>query len=219
MLWLVGAVTSFSCEHQYFANLTLTEAENAKEWRCITGPETTWIKHNKECPDCRNKVPPKNPVILSRPASPLLTAPDDLEDRRGVLTEYRCGHHKVIGDGKDCLVLGVDKLGFLLLQSKHRCPRCIEHGIQDSSSDDQSPERSQSAQRLSSDIKRPFVPLDRTDSEMADHMDMQTLTRQTRPREALATSDHPPTLTRRASKREKAKTLGKSLWGSIKKKL
>ncbi|TEY64763.1 hypothetical protein BOTCAL_0143g00190 [Botryotinia calthae] len=179
MLWLVGAVTSFSCEHQYFANLTLTEAENAEEWRCITGPETTWIKHNKECPDCRNKVPPKNPVILSRPSSPLLTAPVDLEDRRGVLTEYRCGHHRVVGDGKDCLVLG-------------------------------SPERSsgsQPAQRLGLDIERPFVPLDGTDSEIADHMDMQTLARQTTQREALATLDRLPTLTKRASKREKAKTL------------
>ncbi|TGO57558.1 hypothetical protein BCON_0064g00260 [Botryotinia convoluta] len=169
MLWLVGAVTSFTCEHQYFANLTLTEAENAEDWKCITGPETTWIKHNKECPDCRNKVPPTNPVILSRPP------------------KYRCGHHKVSAGGdKDCLVLGVDKLGFLLIQSKKRCPRCIANGIQDSSSDDQSSSGSQPD-------ATPFVPLDGSDLEIADNMDMGTLARQTRQREALATFDLPPT--------------------------
>ncbi|TGO42054.1 hypothetical protein BHYA_0013g00580 [Botrytis hyacinthi] len=211
MLWLVGAVTTFTCEHQYFANLTLTEAENAEDWRCITGPETTWIKHDKECPDCRNKVPPTNPVILSRPPSPLLTAPDNLEDRRGVLTEYRCGHHKVSAVEDEGIVLGVDKLGFLLIQSKHRCPRCFAHGIQESSSDDQSSTGGQPEET-------PFVPLDGSDFDIANNMDMGTLARQTRRREALATFYLPPTPSRRDSKREKAKKIGKSLWGSIKKK-
>ncbi|TGO30208.1 hypothetical protein BPAE_0007g00860 [Botrytis paeoniae] len=201
MPWLVGAVTSFTCEHQYFVNLTLTEDENAEDWKCITGPETTWIKHDKECPDCRNKVPPTNPVILARPSSPLLTAPDDLEDKRGALTEYRCGHHKVsAADDKECLVLGVDKLGFLLIQSKKRCPRCIANGIQDNSSDDQSSSGSQPDATA-------FVPLDGSDLEIADNMDMGTLARQTRQREALATFDLPPTPSRRDSKREKAKKI------------
>ncbi|KAF5870804.1 uncharacterized protein Bfra_009358 [Botrytis fragariae] len=198
MLWLVGAVTSFTCDHQYFANLTLHQAGDAEDWRCITGPETTWVKHDKECPDCRNKVPPTNPVILSRPMSPLLTAPDDLEDKRGALTEFRCGHHKVsASDDKECIVLGVDKLGFLLIQSKKRCPRCIANGIQDNSSDDQSSSGNQPD-------ATPFVPLDGSDLEIADNMDMGTLARQKRQREALATFDLP---SRRGSKKEKAKKI------------
>ncbi|KAF7924387.1 uncharacterized protein EAE98_007438 [Botrytis deweyae] len=212
MLFLVGAVTSFSCEHQYFANLTLHQAGDEEDWRCITGPDTTWTKLDKECPDCRNKVPPTDPVILSRPISPLLAAPEDLEDRRGALTEFRCGHHKVSSsDDKECIVLGVDKLGFLLIRSKKRCPRCIANGIQDNSSDDQTSSASQPDEAS-------YVPLDGSDLEIADNMDMGTLTRQTRQREALATFDHPPTPSRRDSKREKAKKIGKSLWGSIKKK-
>ncbi|KAF7914308.1 uncharacterized protein EAF01_000714 [Botrytis porri] len=208
MLWLVGAVTSFTCDHQYFANLTLHEAGDDEDWRCITGPETTWIKHDKECPDCRNKVPPTDPVILSRPLSPLLTAPDNLEDRRGLLTEFRCGHHKVAAsDDKKCIVLGVDKLGFF---RKKRCPRCIAYGTQDSSSDDQCSSGSQPD-------ATPFDPLE-PDLDFADDVDMGTLARQRRQREALATFDHPPTPSRRESKREKAKKIGKSLWGSIKKK-
>ncbi|KAF7945403.1 hypothetical protein EAE96_010177 [Botrytis aclada] len=208
MLWLVGAVTSFSCEHQYFANLTLTEAENADDWRCITGPETTWIKHDKECPDCRNQVPPSNPVVLSRPPTPLLDAPDNLEDRRGILTEYRCGHHKVLkGKAREYVVLGVDKLGFLLVQSKKRCPRCKQYGsAADESSSETQPEEA------------PFVPLEGSDLDIADNMEMATLARQTRQRAALATFDRPPSLSRKESKRDKAKKIGKSLWGSIKKK-
>ncbi|KAF7890540.1 hypothetical protein EAF00_008855 [Botryotinia globosa] len=211
MLWLVGAVTTFTCDHQYFANLTLHQAGDEEDWRCITGPDTTWIKHAKECPDCRNQEPPTNPVILSRPVSPLRTAPDNLEDRRGVLTEYRCGHHKVSSAKEKGIVLGVDKLGFLLIQSKHRCPRCFAHRIEESSSDDQNSTRSEPEETT-------FVPLDGSGLEIADNMDMGTLARQTRQREALATFDLPPAPSRRDSKREKAKKIGKSLWGSIKKK-
>lgn len=211
MLWLVGAVTTFTCDHQYFANLTLHQAGDEEDWRCITGPDTTWIKHDKECPDCRNQVSPTSPVILSRPISPLLTAPGNLQDRRGVLTEYRCKHHKVSSPQDEGTVLGIDKLGFLLIQSKHRCPRCFAHGIEESSSDDQSSTRNQPEEA-------PLVPLDGSDLDIADNMDMGSLARQTRQREALATFDLPPIPSRGDSKREKAKNFGKSLWGSIKKK-
>ncbi|TGO52690.1 hypothetical protein BOTNAR_0317g00150 [Botryotinia narcissicola] len=150
--------------------------------------------------DVDRNVPPTSPVILSRPISPLLTAPDNLEDKRGVLTEYRCGHHKVSSVKEKGIVLGVDKLGFLLIQSKHRCPRCFAHGIEESSSDKQSSTRGQPEET-------PFVPLDGSDLEIADNMDMGTLARQTRQREALATFDSPPTPLRRDSKREKAKKI------------
>lgn len=121
MVWLVGTVTTFSCKHKYFHELSWTEGDDAHlEREFITGPNTQWVEIDYKCQSCQRKKP-----VTSPEEEPLLEAPDNYDDSRGLVIEYSCGHHGH-GTGKEegRNVLGVDKLGFLLIDSKEACYNC-----------------------------------------------------------------------------------------------
>ncbi|KAJ8061677.1 hypothetical protein OCU04_009478 [Sclerotinia nivalis] len=127
MNWTVGTITTFTCGHHYFANLVWEGLEGGtkEERRCVAGPNTTWIKLNTECPGCQGNDLDHDQVVISQPPSPLLDAPDNLDDRRGTVTEFRCGHQIFFTRHEGELpVFRMDKPGFLLVQSPDNCPSC-----------------------------------------------------------------------------------------------
>ncbi|APA13587.1 predicted protein [Sclerotinia sclerotiorum 1980 UF-70] len=131
MIFVVGIITTFTCGHQYWSNIVRRKRKDTdgttKEGQCIAGPDTTWIKHRSECGECQHNDFDHDQVIISPPPSPLLDPPDNLDNSRGAVTEYRCGHRRFRTEDEGRLpVLGMDKLGFLLAVSRSECPRC-EH--------------------------------------------------------------------------------------------
>ncbi|KAF7859728.1 hypothetical protein EAF04_008807 [Stromatinia cepivora] len=257
MTWTVGAITTYTCGHQSFANLVWRKSKGAKEeGRCVAGLNTTWIKHNSECPECQRNEPEDDPVIISQPPSPLLDAPDNLEDRRGTVTEFRCGHHRFNTEDEDrYIVLGMDRLGFLLIQSRDECSRCQNKEQSEDDFDDFEEDFTSALSRtlsFTTQSSRPQSVVSRLSQRQDDEnprmrtyqpvrrgsMDFRRpLEAQLDPRIELLTarerkqqrdldemmlsttfdlspeSDLPK---RKQSKREKAKAIGKSIWGSIK---
>ncbi|CAD6452125.1 60899943-3545-4944-865d-48320c509bd0 [Sclerotinia trifoliorum] len=141
MIFVVGAIETFTCGHQYWSSIVRKEREDtdgtSKEGQCIAGPDTTWIKHISECNECKINDLDHDQVTISPPPSPLLDPPDNLNDSRGGVTEYRCGHRRFFTRDEGGLpVLGMDKLGFLLAKSRDDCPRCEHEKFKDEFRDD-----------------------------------------------------------------------------------